>query len=196
MVEFIEDGHIYLINGVIVPSVSDIIKFIFPNKYGNVPEQILSAKAEFGTIVHKAVECLEKGEDLPKLDFYQELCLKEFKKLKERYKIETKEQETMVSYGEHYCGRFDMIANINGYYSLCDIKTTAKLDLESLSWQLSYYALAHNPEKYETEFEKFYAIWLPKKDLGQVVEIERKSKNELLKKLEEFETLKERINGD
>jgi hypothetical protein len=187
MVEFIEDGHIYLVDGVITPSVSDLIKFIFPDKYKDVPEQILNDKANFGTGVHKAVECLEKGDELPKLDFYQDLCLKEFKKLKHDFKIVTKEQETMVNYGTQYCGRFDMIAYINGYYSLCDIKTTAKLDLESLSWQLSYYALAYNPDEYETKFEKFYAIWLPKKDIGRVVEIERKSKKELLDKLKEFE---------
>lgn len=190
MVEFIEEGHYYLVDGVITPSVSEIIKFIFPNKYSDVPEQVLNAKASFGTGVHKAVECLEKGEDIPKLSFYQELCLKEFKKLKEDYKIETREQEAMVNYETHYCGRFDMIAYINGYYSLCDIKTTAKLDLDSLSWQLSYYALAYNPDKYEKTFEKFYAIWLPKKDIGQVVEIKRKTKKELLDKLNEFEEMK------
>lgn len=190
MVEFIEDGHFYLVDGVITPSVSSLIEFIFPDKYKHIPEQILNAKAGFGTGVHKAVECLEKGEKLPTLDFYQNLCLKEFKSLKKKHKIVTKEQETIVNYGTHYCGRFDMIANINGYYSLCDIKTTAKLDLDSLSWQLSYYALAYNPDEYKTKFEKFYAIWLPKKNIGQVVEIERKEKRELLDKLKEFEEMK------
>ena len=28
----------------------------------------------------------------------------------------------------------------------------------------------------ETEFDKFYAIWLPKRELGEVIEIERKTK--------------------
>ena len=187
MVEFIEGGHIYLVEGVITPSVSDLINFIFPDKYKNVPKKILNAKAKFGTGVHKAIENLENIEVLPYLNTYQELCVKEYLSLKEEHNIDVLEQERMVNYGNHYCGRFDMVALVNGYYSLCDIKTTAKLDLESLSWQLSYYALAYAPVEYETKFEKLYAIWLPKKEIGKVVEIERKSKKELLKKLKEFE---------
>ena len=77
-----------------------------------------------------------------------------------------------------------MIANIGTDYCLCDIKTTASLDKEYLSWQLSLYAYA-----YGKEFDKLYAIWLPKKDLGKLVEIERRSKEEiekLLKKVEEI----------
>lgn len=187
MIEFIEDGHIYLVDGVITPSVSEILNFIFPNKYSNVPRQILNSKAEYGSRVHEAIEHLEKGETLPQLNYLQEASLMQWKKLKSENKIEVIEQEKMVNYENHYCGRFDMIAKVNGAYSLCDIKTTAKLDLESLSWQLSFYALAHNFEKYETEFEKFYAIWLPKKELGEVVEINKKSKGELLEMLKRFE---------
>ena len=189
-IEFVEDGHLYLISGILVPSVSEILNFIFPNKYSNVPRQILNSKAEYGSRVHEAIEHLEKGETLPQLNYLQEISINQYKTLKSENKIEVIEQEKMVNYGNHYCGRFDMIANVNGVYSLCDIKTTAKLDKESLSWQLSYYALAHNPDKYETEFEKFYAIWLPKRELGEVVEIERKSKENLLEKLKEFEKWK------
>ena len=189
-IEFVEDGHLYLISGILVPSVSEILNFIFPNKYSNVPRQILNSKAEYGSRVHEAIECLEKSETLPQLNYLQEASLEQWKKLKSENKIEVIEQEKMVNYESHYCGRFDMIAKVNGAYSLCDIKTTVKLDKESLSWQLSYYALAHNPDKYETEFEKFYAIWLPKKEIGEVVEIERKTKEELLEKLKEFEKWK------
>ena len=187
MVEFIENGHIYLVDGVITPSVSEILNFIFPDKYSNVPKKILNSKAEYGSRVHEAIECLEEGKTLPSLNYLQEVSIEQWEKLKTENKIEVIEQEKMVNYGNHYCGRFDMIANVNGAYSLCDIKTTAKLDKESLSWQLSFYALAHNPDKYETEFEKFYAIWLPKKELGEVVEINKKPKEELLEMLKRFE---------
>lgn len=74
-----------------------------------------------------------------------------------------------------------MIANVKGYLSLCDIKTTAELDEEYLSWQLSYYELAMGKT-----FEKLYAIWLPKKGIGQIVEIKRKPREVLIKKLNEF----------
>lgn len=191
MVEFIENGHFYLVDGVLTPSVSKILHFIFPSKYSNIPEKILNAKAEYGSKVHKAIENLEQGKELPKLNYLQEASIKQYQRLKEKYKIKVLEQEKIVHYGNHYCGTFDMIAEINGAYCLCDIKTTTQLDLESLSWQLSFYALAHNFDNYENEFDKFYAIWLPKKELGQVVEIKRKSKQELLDKLKEFERCKD-----
>lgn len=186
-IEFVEDGHLYLISGILVPSVSEILNFIFPDKYSNVPKKILNSKAEYGSRVHEAIECLENGKKLPHLNYLQEVSIEQWEKLKSENKIEVIEQEKMVNYKNYYCGRFDMIANVKGAYSLCDIKTTAKLDKESLSWQLSLYALAHNPDKYETEFEKFYAIWLPKKELGEVVEINKKPKEELLEMLKRFE---------
>ena len=113
MVEFIENGHIYLVDGVVVPSVSELLHFIFPNKYSNIPENILNAKAEYGSKIHEAIECLEKNEELPQLNYLQELSIDQYRKLKDKYKIEVLEQEKMVHYKNYYCGRFDMIAGIN-----------------------------------------------------------------------------------
>ena len=185
MIEFLEREHLYLVDGVITPSVSEILKFIFPEKYKGVPTNILNAKADYGSVVHEAIEKIENDEELPKLDYIQEASIKQYFKLKEKYNIAVLEQEKMVNYQGRYAGRFDMIASINGLTSLCDIKTTATLDKEYLSWQLSFYELATGKR-----FEKLYAIWLPKKELGKLVEIKRKSKEELLKKLEEFEVQK------
>ena len=115
------------------------------------------------------------------LTYIQEASLRQYLKLKNRYNIDVLEQEMMIQFEKKYAGRFDMIANVKGYLSLCDIKTTAELDEEYLSWQLSYYELAMGKT-----FEKLYAIWLPKKGIGQVVEIKRKPREVLIKKLNEF----------
>lgn len=188
MIEFIEKEHIYLKDGIIVSSVSEILHFIFPDKYKNIDKAILNKKAEYGSILHKAIENLENNEELPALNYIQDASIEQYLKLKAKYNIEVLEQEQIVSYKYDYCGRYDMVANIKGNYSLADIKTTAELDKEYLSWQLSFYELASGKT-----FDKFYVIWLPKKELGQVVEIERKSKKELLNKLEEFLKIKEEI---
>lgn len=181
MIEFIEDGHIYLKDGIIVPSVSEIIEFIFPNKYKNIPKWILDKKAEYGTKVHYAIECLEQGKEVPELNLYQELSLEEYKYIKSKYRIEVIEQEVTVSYEYEYAGRLDMIAFINCRRCLIDIKTTAELDKESLSWQLSLYEFASGEK-----FLALYCLWLPKGKRGQLVKIERKTKKEILKKLGEF----------
>lgn len=185
MIEFIDDGHIYLKNGIIVPSVSEIIKFIFPDKYSGIPNWVLEKKAEYGTVVHYAIECFEKGNELPKLNFYQELSMKEYKRLKNKYKIKVIEQETMVSYEYEYAGRLDMVAFVDGKACLVDIKTTATLDKESLSWQLSLYEFA-----YGKRFSALYCLWLPKNKLGKFEKIERKTKKEILEKLEEYKKWK------
>lgn len=181
MIEFIEDGHIYLKDGIIVPSVSEILHYIFPDKYKGVPNWVLEKKAEYGTKVHYAIECLEQGNEIPILNFYQELSLKEYKEIKEKNKIEVIEQETIVSYKYDFAGRLDMIALVKGKLCLVDIKTTAQLDRESLSWQLSLYELA-----YGRKFYNLYCLWLPKGKKGKLVKIERKTKKEILKKIGEI----------
>ena len=93
----------------------------------------------------------------------------------------------MIHYKDVYAGRFDMISMIGKEHCLCDIKTTAQLDKEYLSWQLSFYELASNYLLGTTPFEKLYAIWLPKGKYGELVEIERKPTSELLRVLKEFQ---------
>ena len=87
----------------------------------------------------------------------------------------------MVCYKGLYAGRYDSEAMIKGELSLVDRKTTAELDEEYLSWQLSYYELAKGKR-----YKKLYVEWLPKKELGQLIKIERKSKKELIEMLEKY----------
>ena len=188
MIEFIKDQHLYLVDGILVPSVTQILQLIFPDKYKNVDKTILNKKASFGTEGHSIIEKLDvsniniaKNQVLGIKNKNLEVCIREYLRLVEKHKIEPLEHEKMVSYKYLFCGTLDLIANIEGTRSLCDIKFTAELDKDYLSWQLGMYALALN----ET-FEKCYCIWLPKKELGQLVEIKPKTKEEILKKLEEL----------
>lgn len=180
-VEYFDDIHKYLVNGVIVPSVTEILQKIYPDKYKNVPRETLKRKAAYGTIIHNYIEQYEKGLITIKLDYIQEASFGQYLRLKDKHNIKVLEQEKIVNYKDIYAGRFDMVAEVNGSRCLCDIKTTASLDKEYLSWQLSLYEFA-----YGKRFDKLYAIWLPKKDLGRLVEIKRKSKKEINKVLEEL----------
>lgn len=192
MIEFLEEEHIYLYEGIIIPSVSEILHFIFPNKYKNVDKEILNKKAMYGSRIHDAIECIEQNKTLPGLDNTQEFSINQYKRLKDKFNIKVQAQEQMINYKNEYAGRFDMIATINDVLSLCDIKTTAVLDKEYLSYQLSFYELAFM-NMYGTKFEKLYAIWLPKKGYGELVEIERKSTCELLKILKEFKESRKEV---
>ena len=98
MIEFIEEAHIYLLNGVITPCVSDILRFIFPNKYKGVDKRVLTKKAEYGSVVHKAIECLEQNLDMPELNYIQEASLDQYKKIKEDNNIKVISQEQKIHY--------------------------------------------------------------------------------------------------
>lgn len=188
MLEFLEKEHLYLKNGVLVKSVTQILELIFPNKYKNVDKEILNKKAEFGTQGHAIIEHLDLNntdivENLNLMGYSGELiqCIEEYINLCKTFKIEPLEHEKKVSYEYLYAGTLDLIANVDGIESLCDIKFTYKCDKEYLSWQLGMYALA-----LEKEFKKYYCVWLKKGCLGKLVEITPKTKEEILNKLEEL----------
>lgn len=192
MLEFIEKEHLYLYEGVIIPSVSQILAFIFPDKYEGIPKWILEDKAEYGTLVHKLCEELDLGKIIEELkqeykfNYIVEASLNQHLKLKEKYELEPISMEQRVCYKGLYAGTYDLEANVKGKFSLIDRKTTAELDKEYLSWQLSFYELASGKT-----YDKFYVEWLPKKGLAQMVEIERKPQKELLEVLEKY--LKEEL---
>lgn len=175
MIEFVENGHLYLYNGVIIPSVSQVLSETkFKDKYKGIPIWILENKAEYGTRIHLLVELYEKKEIYSLKNVYEELSLNQYTKLKEQYNIKVLEQEKIVCYKGLYAGRFDMIAEVNGITSLIDIKTTSKLDKDYISWQLSLYELASGKK-----FDKFYCLWLPKGGIAKLVEIEKVKEKDL-----------------
>ena len=186
MIEFLPESHTYLVEGVIVPSVTSILSStIFRKMYEGVPKYILNNKAQFGTNVHRAIETGDSGD----LNQIEMISYQQWEKLKERYEIAPQEQETLVHYQDLYCGTLDMIAIVNGELVINDIKTTAKLDEDYLSWQLSFYKYAYE-NMGGKELVKGYVTWLPKKELGQFIEIPFKTKEEVLELVKEYENKK------
>ena len=181
MIEYIDQEHVYLYNGEIIPSVTKILSFIFPDKYKGIPEYILKSKATYGSKIHEAIEKFESEGIIEKLDYIQEASFNQYLRLKKENQIEVIDQEQIIHYKDIYAGRYDMSCKVNGKYSLIDIKTTAELDVEYLSWQLSLYDY---PNK--KRHDKLMALWLPKRDLGKLVEIPRKSDKEIEELLERF----------
>ena len=189
MIEFLQEPHLYLKDGILVKSVTQILQLIFPDKYKGIEKGTLTKKAQFGTKGHSIIENLDVSDleqankDVSKINNKDlQICIKEYLRLVKKYNIFPIEQEQIVSYKYLYCGTLDMIGQVQGDYCLLDIKFTAELDKEYLSWQLGMYQLAKGEE-----YDKCYCIWLPKRELGQLVEIVPKTEKEILDKLEELE---------
>ena len=183
MLEFIEETHTYIYNGVILPSVSSILKQVFPLKYEGVPKNILENKSNYGTELHKFIEIIEKKKPKKPLAYikryykpniYQEESLKDYLNLKEQFNIKITDSEKRIHYEYKYAGTLDLKGYINGKSAIIDIKTTYELDELYVSWQNSLYELA------DGEVEELYCLWLPKGRLGKLIKLERIDKKLLL----------------
>ena len=54
--EYDDETHTYIVDGIIVPSVTQILGRKFGHKYDDVSAETLNKAAERGTAIHKAIE--------------------------------------------------------------------------------------------------------------------------------------------
>ena len=181
MIEFLEDVHCYLADGVIIPSVSQLIRFKFPDAYKGVPEKVLKKKASYGTKVHDSIEAFVRGDLKP-----EEIDDKNVRDAVENFEIQRKawafyveDMEQIVCFNNRLAGKYD-IKTQDGY--LIDIKTTSALHEDWLAWQLGFYYLASGIDK-----EIGFVMWLPKGKPAQVKQITCTPREELLELLDEYE---------
>lgn len=156
--EYIDDGHIYLVNGIIVPSITQVLKYKFGHKYDHVNRDVLSEAARKGTAVHEAIEKYCKtGEESDLLE------LRNYKFLAKKYGFEAVDNEVPVILSIDNepiaAGRLDMVLKMDGKIGGADIKRTATLDKESVSLQLNLYRIAYR-QCYGIEWEFLRAIHL------------------------------------
>ena len=182
MLEFDKENHIYLKDGVILRSVTQILKELFPLKYDGIPENILNEKAKYGTELHKFIEIIEKKKPKRPLAYikkyynpniYQIESLKDYLEIKRKYNIEITDSEKMVVYKDIYCGTLDLKGTVDNKKAIIDIKTTYDLDELYVSWQNSLYEMASEP------VDELYCMWLPKGHLGKLVKLERINEKDL-----------------
>ena len=179
-IEFIEETHTYLLDGVIIPSVSEIIS---DDTYASIPPHILENAAKRGSAVHLATEMIDKGKK-PKLDstFAEWVC--QYLLFQKEHDITFDEMEQIV-FTEDYAGTFDRILYNADSVTIVDIKTTSKLYVDKIAIQLGAYAYAHNyMNNGDYKNYKGAVIWL-RKDSWQYVEI-TPNVDGFLAKLEEW----------
>ena len=183
-IEFIEDTHTYLCDGVIVPSVSELIRFKFPEAYKGIPDRILKKKANYGTKVHQKIEAFVNGEftleelQAKRIDPDIKIAVEQFEELRKKWCFQIKDTEQVVTYKGIYCGTYDL-RTYDDY--IIDLKTTKDLHEDWLAWQLGLYYLGAGLDR-----EVGYVIWLPKSSAGKVKEIKVKSHDECKELLDAY----------
>ena len=143
VIEYWEDSHTYLVNGIILPSITTILKKKFGNKYQGVDERILEVASQKGTEMHQAIQDYEEDgiNDLNNRE------LQNYIFLKKHYKWQVIASEIPVilflDYVPVAVGRLDQIIEINGERGVNDFKKTATFDKEYVAYQTNLYKIAY-----------------------------------------------------
>lgn len=158
VLEYIDETHTYLYDGVVLPSITQVLKVKFGGKYDGIPKATLEQAAEMGSNVHKAIEDFEKQSiesDLPEL--------RNWKFLKKAYSFVCLDNEVPVVLFRDdepiAAGRLDLVLGENGVIGLGDIKRTATLDKNYLAYQLNLYRIAYQ-QCYDTDISFLRGVHL------------------------------------
>lgn len=150
---FKEDTHQYFVNGVELPSVSQIMKPASDGLYNMIPDYILDDAKKRGKGVHQAIQDYWLFGVVS--EEYQDY-VERFIEFIEKWDLTIYKCEYMVTDGV-YAGTLDLILKRpNGVLVLADIKTTFKIHKYLLELQLCGY---NNALKHEgIEVEEFIVI--------------------------------------
>jgi hypothetical protein len=166
--EYLDDSHQYLVDGIIVPSITQMLKTKFGGKYEGISKATLQNASKLGTAVHEAIErmCKDGTEaELPEI--------RNFKFLQKQYGFEVLVNEipVILSYDDEplSAGRLDLVIKMDGKTGIADIKRTSTLDKEYLAYQLNLYRIAYM-QSYGTEIDFLRGIHL-REDVRKFVNI-------------------------
>lgn len=184
--EYDDESHIYIYDGICLPSITQILQVRFGKKYDGVDNRVLNKAAEKGTLIHKAIENLCKTGEV---EDYKEV--RNFLFLQKHYDFKVVDNEIPVVLFENdipiAAGRLDLILDINNGLYLADIKRTAILDKEYLGFQLNLYRIAFQ-QCYGKRIKGLRGIHLRENKRKFVpIPIKEDMAWELIKEYEEFE---------
>ena len=192
---FIEDTHEYFLGDKKLISVTQLMQKhgLAPN-YSDVPSEVLRAKAERGSLVHKEIEeYIKEGN----IGFTNELIEFINADKGEVLKSEFKVNNDIVA------GTVDLLLYKNNEYIIADLKTTSELHIDAVSWQLTIYAYLLskiNPMIKVTKGQAFHfnkdgnlnivdIVLKPFEEIDRLMECERNNEKFELKKIASDEQL-------
>jgi len=143
-VTFNPESHLYLVDGVPVPSVTQVVREVLEWQYHDVDPAVLKRAADLGVALHKEIEDYEnEGVIGYSMEFSNYL------KLKGRHGFNVLESEKIIYIeidGKVICaGRLDMILDdsMDETLILGDIKRTYNVHPEHLKLQLNLYRIGY-----------------------------------------------------
>lgn len=174
---FNEEQHTYHLGDKRLHGITTMLsRQLFPDKYTAVPEHILKKAAERGSAIHNACQFADvTGFPPATIEAQNYLSLREaFTPIANEY---------TASDEDYFASNIDCVWEKDGEVSLADIKTTASLDDEYLSWQLSVYAYLFELQNPHIKVSHLFGVWL-RGDISKLIEVPRKSIEQIITLME------------
>lgn len=186
-IDFDEEKHEYSVNGVKVPSVSEILAPLSAERYAELNPAMLRSAAARGTAVHEACELIDYGAE-PEIEPDIAGYVAAYYDFLQTYKPKWEKIEQIVCAYKYlpfgypdednvlFCGTLDRYGIIDGKPAVLDIKTYASLTTDSLiqaSCQTAMYYTAVAEEKMEDLIANRYVLHLKKDGSWRLVNLGR-----------------------
>ena len=140
-IEFIPETHQYVVDGILVPCVSNILAYKF-NDYAKIPKEVLQRASAKGTELHKAIEDYEQQGITSDLQEFKNYLF-----LKKQHNFKNIENEVPVLYENEgrvlFVGTLDQIIQIDGKLGINDFKRVSAPNGRKIAYQLNFYKLAY-----------------------------------------------------
>ena len=159
-VQFDEATHTYTLDGKELPSVTRIIRYLAVDKANNADPNMALIARERGSAVHEATVMYDYSGEIPD-DFpveyapYLEAYVQFVRDYKPGWELI---EHQMGNKTLGFAGTLDRFGLIDGEYAILDIKTSYKVDMPSLSAQLTAYRSLlykeYSPAKWDAILEK------------------------------------------
>lgn len=141
ILEFDEDLHIYIVDGLVVPCVTDILSRRYKD-YVGVSQETLKKAADLGTELHKAIEIYEKKGITNNSEEFKNYLF-----LKKHYKIENIDNEVPIMYEKNgkvlFAGTLDQIYKIDNKLGINDFKRVSAPNKEKIALQVNLYKIGY-----------------------------------------------------
>ena len=138
---FFDDRHEYQVDGEIVPSVSEILRFISREVYGDVTQFRLDHAADRGHNVHSACEQLDRFGSA-EIDAEIEPYINAYIQFRKDHKpVWSKIEYAMHSERYGFAGTLDRYGVMEGRPVIIDIKSSYKVEKALVTAQLNAYKI-------------------------------------------------------
>lgn len=155
-VVFEPEHHTYTLNGNLLSGVTAIVKWLFPDTYKDIPEDVLMRAADYGTLIHSKCELADS------MGIVDDPIVKDYQRIIKEAGLHVALSEYLVSDEKNIASSIDKVFVDD---SLGDIKTTSKVHWANVTVQLSIYAYLYELQT-GRKANKLYLIWLPKPQYG------------------------------